>query len=91
MTDDFDQQCGMPIAAVILLNAANGEKVELPEFQAYSDFDLDRVQTQFSMLPDLIRIRNTVPLMKVTNVRRISQMLSEVHVSKTVFTNCMAA
>ena len=27
----------MSIAAVILLN---GEKVELPEFQAYSDFDL---------------------------------------------------
>ena len=41
MTDDFDQQRVMPIAAVILLNAANGEKVELPEFQAYSGFGLD--------------------------------------------------
>ena len=46
----------MPIAAVIILNAANGEKVELPEFQAYSDFDLDKLQTQLNMLPDLIRI-----------------------------------
>jgi len=37
------------------------KRVELSEeFQAYNrDFDLDRPQTQLSMLPDLIRIKNT--------------------------------
>ncbi len=47
----FDQKHGMPVAAMIekiLLNAANGERVELPdEFQVYKNaFDLDRLQTQ---------------------------------------------
>ena len=40
------------------------------------------------MLPDLIRIRNTttdVPLKKVTNVKIISQMLSEVHMGQELF------
>ena len=37
------------------------------------------------MLPDLIRIRTDVHLEEVTNVRRISQMLSEVHMGQELF------
>ena len=82
LKDRFNQKCGMPVAVVIgivLIKAANSEKVELPdEFQMYSnDIDLDRLNTQLSMLPDLITTINStaaVPIKQVSNARTISEV-----------------
>ena len=77
----FQQKRGMPVVVVIeklLLDAANGnlDSTDIPEeLQLHkNDLDLSRLKYQLLMLPDVIRVRNQrlrndVPITKVTNVR----------------------
>ena len=95
----FQQKRGLPVVAVlekILLDSANGESglesADFPEeFQLYNgDVDLAKLKTQLLMLPDLIKTRNlkyvnSLPIKKVTNVRTICDIMSEVGVAKELF------
>ena len=93
----FQQKRGMPVVAAIeklLLDAANATLVstDLPEeLQLYKDdLDLSRLKCQLPMLPDVIRVRNqklqnNVPIPKVTNVRTLYSVMTEISLSTEMF------
>ena len=97
----FHQKRGMPVVVAIeklLLDAANGtlDSAEIPEeLQLYkNDLDLSRLKYQLLMLPDVIRVRNQklqndVPITKVTNVRTIYSVMSEISLGKEMFSEVL--
>ena len=59
----------------------------LKRYSSWSDLDLPRLKVQLQMLPDFIRTRNiklpnSTPIKKVTNVRMLCDLINEVSISK---------
>ena len=97
----FQQKRGMPVVVIIeklLLDAANGnlDSTEIPEeLQLYkNDLDLSQLKYQLLMLPDVIRVRNQrlrndVPITKVTNVRTLYSVMCEISLGKEIFSEVL--
>ena len=95
----FQQRRGLPVAAGIekmLLAAANGNPEQVPdELQIYkNDLHLARLQVQLQMLPDLIHTRNLkltsdIPIRRVTTVRTLCEVMNEVSISKSMFSEVL--
>ena len=95
----FQQRRGLPVAAGIekmLLAAVNGNPEQVPdELQIYkNDLDLARLQVQLQMLPDLIHTRNLkltsdIPIRRVTTVRTLCEVMNDVSISKSMFSEVL--
>ena len=97
LKDRFEQRKGLPMAAKmeqILLEAANGdcctvERLE-EELQIYEkDLSMVQLHLQLQMLPNLVNTRNSLrkdqpPITKITKVRTIAELLTEVEVGKSM-------
>ena len=97
LKDRFEQRKGLPMAVKmeqILLEAANGdcctvERLE-EELQIYEkDLSMVQLHLQLQMLPNLVNTRNSLckdqpPITKITKVRTIAELLTEVEVGKSM-------